>query len=93
MSKWPLLQYRLEDFSKVIYYCNKALEIKKHTKSYINEVFSWDNTIYDLLSIAYFYNKDIDSVIYNINIAIEMDPCDDRLKKNRELFLNVKNNI
>ena len=85
-----LLQYELEDFDKVIYYCNKALEIKKHAKSYINEVFSWNNTIYDLLSIAYFYNKDIDKAIYNVDIAIDMDSSDDRLKKNRKIFLKFK---
>ena len=37
------------------FYCNKALEIKTHKKTYINETFSWDHTVYDLLSLSYFY--------------------------------------
>ena len=49
-----LLYYVLNDYDNVINYVNKALNIKDHTKSYINETFSFDYTPYDLLSIAYY---------------------------------------
>ena len=52
-----LLEYRENNFSEVKKYCLKSLEIKEHPKTYINEVFSWDYTIYDLLSLSYFYEK------------------------------------
>ena len=52
-----LLEYELNNYKEVIHYCNEALKIKKHSKSYINEIFSWDYTIYGLLSIAYFMKK------------------------------------
>ena len=81
-----ILEYKLNNYNEVIYYCNKALEIKTHEKTYINEVFSWDNTIYDLLSIAYYYTGNIDEAIKNIDIAISMNPKDERLKNNKSIF-------
>lgn len=81
------LEYRLSNYKDVIYYCNRALEIKSHHKTYINEVFSWNNTIYDLLSIAYYYTGNREEAIRNIDIAIDMEPNSDRLKNNRRVFL------
>lgn len=82
-----ILEYRLSNYKNVIYYCNEALKIKSHAKTYINEVSSWDNTIYDLLSIAYYYEDDIGKALENINIAIKMDPDDKRLQKNKLIIL------
>lgn len=82
-----ILEYRLSNYNNVIYYCNEALKIKSHAKTYINEVSSWDNTIYDLLSIAYYYEDDIEKALDNINIAIKMDPDDKRLQKNKLIIL------
>ena len=64
-----MLEYELENWNEVIKNCNTALKITTHTKCYINETFSFDNTIYDLLSIAYFYLDDIDNAIINIDKA------------------------
>lgn len=85
-----LLEYRLKNFEKIILYANSALQIKEHTKSYINEPFSWDFTIYDLLSIAYFYTGEIDKAIENSNIAISMDPNNKRLLQNNQIILKSK---
>jgi len=87
-----LLEYELNNYKDVIYFCEKALEIKTHPKTYINETFSFDYTVYDLLSIAYFY-YDIDKSLEYINKALEMDPTNDRLTKNKELILNKKENL
>ena len=81
-----MLEFNSENYDKVIYYCNKALEIKDHAKSYINEIFSWNNTIYDILSIAYYYTGDIENANKNIDIAISMDPSDERLKNNKIIY-------
>lgn len=85
-----LLAYQLEDFTSVIKYGQQALNIKSHTKSYINEPFSWDYTIYDLLSIAYFYEHDISNAIKYVNFAIDLKPNDPRLIKNKELMEQAK---
>ena len=81
-----LLEYQLNNYKGVIYYCNEALKIKTHNKTYINETFSWDYTIYDLLSIAYFYEKDITKSLENIKKAIELDPNNERLLNNLEII-------
>ena len=51
-----ILEYELKNYPEVETYLLKALQITTHEKTYINEVFSWDNTIYDLLSIS-LYNS------------------------------------
>jgi len=83
-----LLEYQLSNWKKVEVYCNKALEIKNHTKSYINEPFSWDHTIYDLLSISYFYQEKYDDALANVIIALQIKPNDLRMIKNKELIEN-----
>ena len=81
-----LLEYQLNNYKEVIYYCNEALKINKHSKSYINEIFSWDYTIYDLLSIAYYYEKDFLKSLENIKKAIELNPTDKRLLDNFKII-------
>ena len=81
-----ILEYRISNYEEVIHYCNEALKIKKHEKTYINEVFSWNNTVYDLLSIAYFYTGDINKSLENVKIAIQMNPEDERLINNKKLI-------
>ena len=81
-----ILEYRISNYEEVIHYCNEALKIKKHEKTYINEIFSWNNTIYDLLSIAYFYTGDINKSLENVKIAIKMNPKDERLINNKKII-------
>ena len=85
-----MLEYELENWNEVVKNCNDALKITTHTKCYINETFSFDNTIYDLLSIAYFYLDDIDNAIINIDKALKMEPDNERLLKNKEIFTATK---
>ena len=86
-----LLEYDLEDYVNVIYYCNKALEIQTHQKTYINEPFSWDSTIYDLLSISYYKLGKIKIALEYINLALKINPNDERLNKNRNFFIQELN--
>ncbi len=89
-----LLEYTLENDDKVIFYCNEALTIKTHQKTYINETFSWDHTIYDLLSIAYFHKGKLNLSLDNINLALKISPKDKRLIENKKIIeksLKVKN--
>ena len=83
-----MLEYKLSNFEKVVEYCDKALLIKKHSKSYINEIFSWNYTIYDLLSIAYYYLGDFKKSLINSNIALSMDSNNERLINNNKLIKN-----
>lgn len=84
------LEYILENWDGVIDNCEKALKITNKYKNYINEQFSWNNTVYDLLSLAYYYNGNIHLAIIYINKALEMDPTNNRLLKNKLLFEQQK---
>ncbi len=80
------LEYSFGNYREVYELLMKALNIKFKSKSYINENFCWDSTIYDLLSIVCFMlNKKEDSLKY-IDIAIEMNPNDERLKENKKII-------
>ena len=81
-----LLQYNLKNWNEVETLCLQALKITFHAKSYINEVFSWNYTIYDLLSISYFYQNNFKLALFFSNLALEMEPNDKRLIKNNKLI-------
>ncbi|MBE6138466.1 MAG: tetratricopeptide repeat protein [Firmicutes bacterium] len=85
-----LLEYSNNNWRSCKYLCLQALEIKAHPKTYINEVFSWDYTVYDLLSICYYYENNIDEALFYINKALEMAPKNTRLLKNKQIIENFK---
>ena len=90
-----LLEYTQNNFNEVKKYCLKALEIKEHPKTYINEVFSWDYTIYDLLSISYFYENNMNEALKNVDIAIKMNTDENnkkRLIENKNLIKKILDN-
>lgn len=83
-----LLEYNLGNWEEVYKYSQKALEITNHPKTYINEVFSFDHTIYDLLSIAAFNLNKFEESLKYIKIALEMKPDDERLQNNLKIIEN-----
>lgn len=85
-----LLEYNLKNWLEVDKYCKEALKIKSHIKNYINESFSWDHTIYDLLSISKFYQNDMKSALIYSNEALKISPKNERLLNNNKL---IKENI
>ena len=85
-----MLNYNLENWDKVIIYGEKALTITHNEKTYINEIFSWNETINDLLSIAYYYQNDLDKAILNAKEALKINPDNKRIKSNLELYLKGK---
>lgn len=81
-----LLEYQLENWKEVEIYCLKALEITEHQKTYINEIFSWNNTVYDLLSLSYYYQGNKKQAIKYIKLALELEPNNERLLSNLSLM-------
>ncbi len=81
-----LLENRFQNWKLIEEYCWKALEIKTHQKSYINEPFSWNHTVYDLLSLSYYYQGNYEKALECINQAIELCPNDERLLNNKKLI-------
>lgn len=88
-----MLKYILNDWDNVIYYGKKALKIKHNEKTYIHEVFSWDETINDLLSIAYFAKKDLNNAIKNAESALTINPKNERIQENLKLFTEAKKQL
>lgn len=81
-----LLAYEENNYKAIEKYCLKALQIKNHQKVYINETFSWDSTFFDLLSLSYYYQKNYLLSLYFVDIAISMNPNDERLLNNRSFI-------
>lgn len=73
-------------YNEVIYLCNVALDIKYNKKEYINEVFSYDGSIEDLLSLCYYYKGDKRLALYYVREAIKLRPNDKRLADNEKFF-------
>ena len=88
-----LLEDKQNNLKEVKKYCLKALEIKEHPKTYINEVFSWDHTIYDLLSISYFYENNLEESLKNVDIAINMNTDENNKKRLIENKRIIKENL
>ena len=87
-----ILEYELDNYKEASKYLNDALNINSHEKTYINEIFSWDNTIYDMLSICMFYLNRIDESLFYIDKAIDMEPNNERLINNKKIIKRYKEN-
>lgn len=81
-----ILEYDLENWIDVEKYCLLALNITDHQKTYINEIFSWDNTVYDLLSISCYYLGKYKEALDYVEKALDMDPNNERIKDNLKLI-------
>ena len=84
-----ILEYELGNYKEVIKLCNTALKIKTHPKTYINEIFSWDMTIYDLLSISLFYENKLEESLKYLNIILENEPHNKRIIDNKKIIENM----
>lgn len=81
-----LIDYDLKDWNQVINHCFKALDIKHNPKTYINEPFCYDHTIYDLLSIAFFQKELYKFSLVAINEALTITPNEQRLINNKAII-------
>lgn len=81
-----LIAYNLNDWENVEKYCLRALDIKNHPKTYINEQFSFNETPYDLLSISSYYQGHYHEAIKWIDEALKLNPQDKRLLENKKIF-------
>lgn len=67
-------------------YCKEALKIEINERSYINEAFTFDETVYDLLSVSNFYLGNYKEALSFVNKAIEINNKNERINKNKELI-------
>lgn len=88
-----LITYELKRFKETEKLCREALKIKKHPKTYINEVFTTDLNIYDILSVVCFYNGKYRSSLRYVKMALELDKDNERLLSNKKLISDYLKNI
>ena len=81
-----MLYYSEKRWLDSIFYLLKALTIKEKDLIYINEVFCWDCTIDDLLSINYYNIELYDLALFHINKALKYDKNNKRLLDNKKLI-------
>ena len=84
--EYAMLLYYLNDYIDSIKMLTKALSIKTHQLTYINEVFSWDHTIDNLLACCYYYLGLYDIALFYIERAIRYDKDNKMLNDNLEIM-------
>lgn len=84
-----LIDYELKNWNNVIDKCFRALDIKKNNKTYINEVFCYDHTIYDLLSLAFYEKELYQFSLISVNKALNITHNEPRLLNNKKLIENA----
>ena len=87
-----LLLYETENWDDLIDTINMALKINNHQKTYINEIFSWNETPYDLLSIAYYNKKEYVKSLINVDKALMLSN-EIRLKNNQKIIIEKIENL
>lgn len=83
-----ILEFNQHNYPSVIMNCIKAKMIQKNEMIYINEPFCWDSTIDDILSISYYNLGMKDEALFYVERALELNPNNERIIKNKEIFKN-----
>lgn len=94
-SREPYLEkliayFQAKRYEDVIKVGIDALQIKDYNVEVIDDEGCWNGSIYDYISLAYYYLNDYDNAIKYIDMTIELNPKNERLKKNKALFLSTK---
>lgn len=83
------LMYRSGDFEGTLYFALKSLAISERPKTYITEPAAWGIAPYDYASLGYHYTQRHKNAIDMVDKALEIEPTNERLIKNREFMLNA----
>ena len=72
---------------------NEMFKIKDRQLNYMSSPICWGSLPYDYLSLCYYYLGNYKKAISTIQIAIKLNPTDERLKNNLKIFINSNNNL
>ena len=81
-----LLEYKQKNWQAVYDNCKKALKIEINGRSYINEIFTFDETAYDLLSLSAFYLEKYEEGLDYTKKALEINPDNERIRDNQKII-------
>ena len=93
LIEMALLEYDEGNFKEVDNYCNKALKIDINERTYINEPFTFNETVYDLLSISNFKLGNYKKALEYVNEAIKINNKNERINNNKILIENIVKEI
>ena len=81
--------FEQKDFLKSSIFFNEMLKIKNRELNYMSSPLCWCDLPYDYLSMCYYYLQDYKKAISTIEIAIQLNPNDKRLKNNLLIFKSL----
>jgi len=87
-----MLEYSQKNWQEVYNYCKEALKIPINNRSYINEPFTFDETVYDLLSISSFNLSKYEESLLYVNEALKINNKNNRIKQNKDIILQYISN-
>ena len=87
LTERMILEYNLKNYKESIKYGKKALSIKTRTYTYINNPNSYNETIYDIMSINYYMEGNIKEGLKYINKALKISPNNKRIQNNKKFFV------
>ena len=87
LTERMILEYSLKNYKESIKYGKKALNIKTRTYTYINNPNSYNETIYDIMSINYYMEGNLKEGLKYINKALKISPNNKRIQNNKKFFV------
>ncbi len=80
--------FEQKDYVKSALFFKEMLKIQNRQLNYISSPHCWGSLPYDYLSLCFYYFGNITKAVENVDIAITLNPSDERLKNNKTFFLN-----
>lgn len=87
LTERMILEYNLKNYNESIKYGKKALKIKDRKYTYINSEHSWNETIYDIMSINYYMIGNKKEGLKYLNKALKINPNNKRIQNNKKYFM------
>lgn len=84
-----LLEYKEENWNEVLKYGKEALKIEINQRSYINEPFTFDETVYDILSISCYHQNQYQEALKYVEEALKINPKNQRILNNKKLIKEI----
>ena len=78
--------YEEQNWAKCLEYAKKALDIKEKPLDFLCEAFAWGYLPWDYAAISSYYVGDRENALIYGTKALELNPDEDRLKKNLEYY-------
>lgn len=86
-----LTYYESKRYEDLIEAGNEALKISMYNSEIMDDAGCWNGSIPDYMSLAFYQLKDYENAIKYIDITLKQNPNNERLKKNKELYLSKIN--